>query len=301
MRSALQRLVAFALALGGCGFVDADGRPRIEAHRAGAGNFPENSRTAVEAAFTAGYAGIEVDVGLTSDGLPVLNHGTALDPVLCTTADGAPIDDVRLVDHTFEELRSDYVCGGVPDPLHPDAAVIADSIMQFDEFLDYARLGDSDIVLHLDLQYAPDESADADTFADEVLRRTFDRDILQEVTVSTPYDELIDACEDFARGQGEEVTTARVWPRAGDDVGPFGVGVGELASTLGTTDLVAVARGAGADAVIVAWPAVDRRDVAIAERSGVPVTLGPLAGADLRMAFKWRVGTLMTDTPEDAP
>lgn len=284
----------------GCGFVDADGRPRIEAHRAGAGNYPENSRTAVEQAFTAGYAGIEVDVALTRDGLPVLNHGTALDPVLCTTAGGGPIDEVTLAEHTFEELRTGYVCGGVPDPAHPDAQVIADTLMQYDEFLDFARLGDGDIVLHLDLQDTPD-SADVDTVADEVLRRTFERGIAQEFTVSTPYDELIDACEDFARGQGREVTTARVWPRNGDDVGPLGVGVGDLASTLGAVDLVALARGAGADAVIAAWPLVDRRDVALAERSGVPVTLGPVEGGDLDAAFRWRVGTLMTDTPEDAP
>lgn len=291
---------AALFALVGCGFIDADGRPRIEAHRAGVGHYPENSRTAVEQAFTEGYAGVEVDVALTSDRLPVLNHGTTLNPTLCTTADGGPIDEVPLADHTFDDLRTNYVCGGVPDPEHPSAQVIADSLMQYDEFLDFARLGDGDIVLHLDLQDTPD-SADVDTVADAVLRRTFDRGIAQDFTVSSPYDDVIEACEDFARGQGRDVTTARVWPRSGDDVGPLGIGVGDLASTLGTTDLVSLARGSGADAVIVAWPMADRRDVALAERSGVPVTLGPVEGGDLRAAFRWRVGTLMTGTPEDAP
>ncbi len=109
----------------GCGLVDAPGEPRVVAHRAGSGNYPENSRSAVAAALHEGYAAIEVDIVLTKDRIPVLSHDAWLKPELCTftkgsdelEARGLPEDSRLLIkDFTLAELWRDYRCGGLGDP-----------------------------------------------------------------------------------------------------------------------------------------------------------------------------------------
>ncbi|MCK6487627.1 MAG: glycerophosphodiester phosphodiesterase [Planctomycetes bacterium] len=70
--------------------------PRLIAHRGGAHLAPENTLPAFAEAARRGYRGIECDVVLTADGVPVLMH----DDTLERTAGGRG----RVIDHTLAQL-----------------------------------------------------------------------------------------------------------------------------------------------------------------------------------------------------
>lgn len=70
----------------------------VVAHRGNTGTTPENTLAAFDAAFDAGASAIEVDVHLTSDGIPVVIH----DETLERTTSGAGL----VAQTTLESLRS---------------------------------------------------------------------------------------------------------------------------------------------------------------------------------------------------
>jgi len=60
-------------------------KPELIAHRGYPRHFPENSIAGIEAAIRAGARHVEVDVQLTTDGIPVLFHDRTLDRVCGVT------------------------------------------------------------------------------------------------------------------------------------------------------------------------------------------------------------------------
>lgn len=75
---------------------------REYAHRGFASTFPENTLIAVAGAFDRGADGVEVDVQLSADGVPVIMH----DPTVDRTTDGkGRVDALK-----FEELRALDAC-----------------------------------------------------------------------------------------------------------------------------------------------------------------------------------------------
>jgi glycerophosphoryl diester phosphodiesterase len=73
-------------------------RPRVIAHRGFSGQYPENTIAAVEAAIELGVDMVEVDVRLSSDGVPVLCHNAQVNK----TSDGA--GDVATM--TLDQLKA---------------------------------------------------------------------------------------------------------------------------------------------------------------------------------------------------
>ncbi|MDO9084638.1 MAG: glycerophosphodiester phosphodiesterase [Anaerolineaceae bacterium] len=67
------------------------------AHRGFSGKYPENTLLAFQKAIEAGSDGIEFDVHLTKDGIPVIHH----DEMLHRTTNGSGL----IGDFTFDELR----------------------------------------------------------------------------------------------------------------------------------------------------------------------------------------------------
>jgi glycerophosphoryl diester phosphodiesterase len=57
----------------------ASGRPRVFAHRGGSALAPENTLAAFETGLRAGADGLELDVHLSADGVPVVFHDDVLD------------------------------------------------------------------------------------------------------------------------------------------------------------------------------------------------------------------------------
>ena len=68
-------------------------RPRLAAHRGGAGLWPENSLTAFRGAIALGVDALEFDVHLTADGEPVVIHDATLDR---TTTGHGPVRSLTL-------------------------------------------------------------------------------------------------------------------------------------------------------------------------------------------------------------
>ncbi|HEV7454246.1 MAG TPA: glycerophosphodiester phosphodiesterase [Candidatus Saccharimonadales bacterium] len=74
---------------------------RIIGHRGARGLAPENTIASIRAALTAGVDEVEVDIRVTKDGIPVLNH----DPYI-NDANGGKLRDTLIHKHTLVELRS---------------------------------------------------------------------------------------------------------------------------------------------------------------------------------------------------
>lgn len=72
--------------------------PEIIAHRGGVSSAPENSLAAIERSVIAGVDAVEIDVRMSSDGVPVLMH----DASVSRTTDGSG----RVDELCFDELRS---------------------------------------------------------------------------------------------------------------------------------------------------------------------------------------------------
>lgn len=97
-------------------------RPRVLAHRGGAGLRVENTLAAFAHAMDCGADGSELDVRLTADGEVVVHHDSRLNPAYCRRPDGNYIrDDERsaISSLSYQELSRYEI--GIPDP-HSDYA-----------------------------------------------------------------------------------------------------------------------------------------------------------------------------------
>ena len=92
-------------------------RPEIIAHRGVPREFPENSLPGFAAALALGVDGIELDVQVTADGIPVVHH----DPQLGRPAvAGAPLSGRTIASLTLAELRAHELAPGVGVPALDD-------------------------------------------------------------------------------------------------------------------------------------------------------------------------------------
>ncbi|GLC27303.1 glycerophosphodiester phosphodiesterase [Roseisolibacter agri] len=96
-------------------------RPEIIAHRGTPRVHPENSLPGFARALELGVDGIELDVHLTRDGVPVVHH----DPDLGPGAE-SPVAGRRIVDLTLDELRTHALAPGVPVPTLAEVCALAD-------------------------------------------------------------------------------------------------------------------------------------------------------------------------------
>ena len=84
-------------------------RPTVFAHRGGAALAPENTLVAFDAGLAAGADGIELDVRLSRDGVPVLMH----DPTLERTTNGSgPVDERTAADLAALDAGYHFERGG---------------------------------------------------------------------------------------------------------------------------------------------------------------------------------------------
>ncbi len=294
----LASMAAAVLLASGCGALAPSGSPLVAAHRSGAGNWPENSRTAVRNAVAAGYAGIEFDIGLTKDRIPVISHNVALNPELSTHADGSPLGTtpVYIKDLTLQELRSGFVCGGLTDPANPTAQVVADTHLTLDELI--AEVAASpNLLLHFDVKYEPETTLDATAFADEILGRWNAAGLSNPWYMSASYPELIR----IAAGRGARVsyTLPRPVPALGSTGGAV---LGDVLGKLGVGDFIGLARQSGAAGLNVAYQVADRAVVDAAKREGLTVQLWTVNDASaLDLYCHWPIDVLITNYPERAP
>ena len=84
-------LLAAAVLVAGCAAILPTARQQfdLQAHRGGRGLAPENTLAAFSKAIDLGVNTLELDVGLTADGVVVVSHDTALNPDHTRDANGA--------------------------------------------------------------------------------------------------------------------------------------------------------------------------------------------------------------------
>jgi glycerophosphoryl diester phosphodiesterase len=95
----------------------------VQAHRGARDSFPENTLPAFEASWNMGVNLIELDIQITSDGIPVIYHDFALNPDLCCYRDGSCITKAPLVRSlTLAEVKN-IDCGSKSDPRFKEQAL----------------------------------------------------------------------------------------------------------------------------------------------------------------------------------
>lgn len=292
-------LLAAAALLSGCGFIDPAGTPQVIAHRAAAGNWPENSRTAVQNSVDRDYDGIEFDLVLTRDLVPVLAHDTWLHPELCTQADGSaiPADQrVYIGELTLAELHAGYRCGGLADPEQPDAEVFADRHLTLDELLDIVS-ADGDMTLHFDIKWHPEDTPPAADFVREIFGRYRARDLPNPWYASSNEEEFI------RLAVADEIPTSLTWPKfpEGSDSTLTALG-NEMLAQFGLGDPLAIAQRSGATGLLLQYRTHDRRIVEAAKARGMAVQLWTLNAENVLDAYcQYPADALITDYPERAP
>ena len=103
----------------------------VYAHRGASEYAPENTMMAFYLGMYMGANGIETDVQLTNDGIPVLFHDDTLERVTGETG--------RISDYTFEELQNFRVKKNAH----------TDRIVKFSDFLDHFAFRDIDFAIEL--------------------------------------------------------------------------------------------------------------------------------------------------------
>jgi len=280
--------------------------PLVEAHRTGAGYWPENSEYGTEAALVAGFDGIEVDLVLTRDLVPVLHHDPAISTEHCTTADGGKVPkDTLIRDLTLEEVQEGYRCGGVPLEAFPQALVVEEPILSFDRMLELIREhGRADTLIHLDIKQEPGLTLPPQAFAEAIVGRWVAADLSQRVHVSSNLPDVLQTFRREASLYGVSIETTLIWPRF-----PVGASTSQVALRregallAGTEDYVKLAEASGADHLAINWELVDKHLAAVAQREGVGIMLWTPNDAALldKLARRWPADVLITDFPGELP
>jgi glycerophosphoryl diester phosphodiesterase len=275
-------LSVFLLMTAACGLVDAPGTPRIVAHGSGAEGPRDTTPTDVDAALSAGHEGLEVDVVLTSDGVPVLRHDPWLEGPDCTSATGVPLAKTFVESLSFEVLQRDYRCHGVP-------------LMALSDFL--ARAGaHPGVLVHLDIKWCREGTPPPEAFAEAVTRAL--EGVPNPRYVTSPEPEVVRV---FAsRGLSARLT----WPRTDPCNESFLPELdGELrGGALGLASARAAAREARADGVVLSARMAERPLVEALRDDGLAVGIfGVNTKAALSTFCRYPASELITDTPEEAP
>jgi glycerophosphoryl diester phosphodiesterase len=276
--------------------------PLILAHRAGGGQWPQNSRTAVMNCIAGAkdpdrrYHGIEVDIALTRDGHPVLSHDPWVHTTLCRTAAGGPIGRRILIrDLTLAELQSQFICGGVPDKDFPRVLPKAEKIMTLGEVLAAIKRV-PEMVLYLDIKIDGDKTASAEDYARAISRLLQTTRLPNRLYIEGPAAGSLSAYRSII---GTKFVAVLSYP-------PFSTNENFVYTALKARWLTKLnlsspldkARVAKADAVagpkqVITWSAAKKtRDNAIAV-----ILFAPNTQKDLDRYCAWPVDVLITDYP----
>ena len=278
--------------------------PKIIAHRAGGGQWPQNSRTAVlNCIARAGakdpaqrYQGIEIDIVLTKDGHPVLSHDPWVHTTLCRTASGEPIGDRILIgDLTLAELQSQFICGGVADKDFSQVVPKGEKIMTLEEVL-VALESAPEMVLYLDVKIDSDLTASAEAYASAISKCLEAARLPNRVYIEGPSAESLNAYRSAIHTKFVAVLS---YP-------PFSVKENSALTALKARWFTKLrlrsplrkAQKAKAGAVVGPTQVITRTAARKARDNGVAVVLfTPNSREDLYKFCSWPVDMLITDYP----
>lgn len=282
-----------------------DNPPAVIAHRAGGGQWPQNSRTAVLNCIDRAQAGapenridgMEMDIVLTKDGIPVLSHDPWVHTTLCTTASGEPIrEHVLIRGRTLAQLQSQYLCGGVREQDFPRVKPKAEPIMTLDEVLQALKRA-SDMMLYLDVKIDGDLTAGAEDYAKAISARWEASGLPNRLYIEGPSAESLSAYRSAIKTDfvpvlsypAFSVTENFTWTAL----------KARWLTKLRLRSPLAAARKAQAGAVAGPTQVITRHAAKEARDNGVKVVLfTPNTREDLERYCTWPVDVLITDYPD---
>ena len=153
------------------------------AHGASSGREPLNSLEAVQATLPRDdYDGIELDIVLTGDSVPILAHDPWLSNETCRRYDGQDFEPVFIKDVYFSELRALFECRfssaeNASSGYHPLASL--------SEALNVVQ-HHPDKVLYLDLKIQPEMTLEAAEYGAELFLALTEQNISNSVFVEVP-------------------------------------------------------------------------------------------------------------------
>jgi glycerophosphoryl diester phosphodiesterase len=278
--------------------------PIVIAHRAGSGLWPQNSRTGVlssvaeagKASPEERYQGIEVDVVLTRDGVPVLSHEPWVHKTLANTVDGKSVDgEILIKDLSWQEFENGYRVGGVQDPEFPDVQPVAEKPMSLDELL-AALEAAPNMTLYLDVKIQPPLTASPEAYAQAIFERWDEARLPNRLYVEGPTPECIAAYDKHARS--EYIAVLSYPPFYAHGNWTLAGGSALVMTRLGLRSPLRQARKADADAVALPTQIVSRRLARRLAREGIrTVIFTPNTRQALDKYCAFPIDGVITDYP----
>ncbi len=272
------------------------------AHRGGAAYWPENSRTAVEGSLKRRWDAVHFDVFLTQDRRPVLNAEPFLDATLCRTVGDRPIEEVWLLETSFDVLHAGYRCGGVADPQHPGARRVEDTIVPLEVLIDAleTRAPSDRPEVHLTAGFFPNVSHDPAVYAAEVLGRWSLSTLDAPPVIVADLPLTLDAFRADARARGLRLQTTLIWPRMPAAGGEGWAAAGQaLGVANGLVDPLAALEASGADGIRLDPDVATRTDARRVAGVATHVEVGPVhTHTAVRAVATWPVDAVLTSDPE---
>jgi glycerophosphoryl diester phosphodiesterase len=219
----------------------------LQGHRGARGLAPENTLEAFTRALEIGVTTLELDLGVTKDGVVVVSHDRRLNPDHTRDADGKFLDrdGPAIRSMTFAELQRYDVGRLKPGTRYASGfteqkGVDGARIPALTEVFDLVRRMKADHVrFNIETKLTPtsgDETPDPDAFAAAVVKVVRDAGVAPRVTLQS-FDwrtlraakrlapEIARACLTIERGDGDNVQRGRTGPSpwtAGLDIENFG-------------------------------------------------------------------------------
>ena len=279
-----------------------DVAPLVEGRGGGAGYWPPHSSTALAGAVQAELDGIELDVRLTADGVPVLWGDEALaSPDCIWLPDTEQPVAMRIPDTLWAAIDGRVACGGAPDPAYPNALVVHEPLMSLDDALDLWRELDAHgMRVHLHARASPVDGASS-LLATEVLHRWQLADLPLTLHVSADTMEGVRAFEAESRRRAMVLDTALRLHH--EDLAPRPAELRQmLRSRWEEADPLELASMADADGVALSWRALQPGLLRRAQRRGVQLQAMTVADADaLRDLATAPLQAILTDWPGSVP
>lgn len=258
--------------------------PLVHGHRGSRGTMPENTLPAFTEALKAGVDVLELDLGVTKDGVVVVSHEPNVTPERCLGPGGAKLEKpLPLRSLTLEELKK-YDCGTLTNPKFPrQTAVPGTPMPTLEEVFTLVRASKlpaaGKVEFNIETKifpYEPELSPTPEEFAALVVRevkrnamgprvmvQSFDSRTLKQVKALAPeirtsqltYEELLDIVPALQAALTDIWSPNYKWITAESVKAAQKAGIPVAPWTINTPKEWDIAIAAGVDAIITDYPA----------------------------------------------
>ena len=257
---------------------------QVQGHRGTRGTRPENTLPAFEEALRVGVDVLEMDMGVTKDGVIVISHEPGINPDICLDPDGKTLEKmVPFKDLTLEQVKK-YDCGTIQNPrFHKQTPVPGTRIPTLEEV--FAMVENSKLPAAARVEFnietkifptLPDLAPAPEKFAamfaaivkqhgleKRVILQSFDVRTLKAMkkinpgirTAQLTYEELLDFVPSLKAAGTDIWSPDGEWITAGAVKDAQAAGIPVAAWTLDDKAAWDLALAAGVDAIITDYPA----------------------------------------------